>query len=80
MKGVAKYGKRLKREGAGRWNNPTENGLYSARFVDKFGKRRQKRFKKLQECRQWIADATYVDEHSNILQATDIMVDAWFDY
>ena len=57
-----------------------KNGLYSARFVDKFGKRRQKRFKKLQECRQWIADATYVDEHSNILQATDIMVDSWFDY
>ena len=24
MKGVAKYGKRLKREGAGRWNNLTE--------------------------------------------------------
>lgn len=57
-----------------------KNGLYSARFVDKFGKRRQKRFKKLQECRKWIADAVYVDEHSNILQSTDILVDSWFDY
>ena len=36
-------------------------GLYSARFVDRFGKRKHKRFKKLQECRAWIADATYVD-------------------
>lgn len=57
-----------------------KNGLYSARFVDKSGKRRQKRFKKLQECRQWIADAIYVNEHSNLLQATDILVDAWFEY
>lgn len=80
LRGVIKYGKKLKREGAECRNNSTEKWVYSARFVDKFGKRRQKRFKKLQECRQWIADATYVDEHSNILQATDIMVDAWFDY
>lgn len=57
-----------------------KNGLYSARFVDKYGKRRQKRFKKLQECRQWIADASYIDEHSNIAQASDMVVDAWFEY
>ncbi len=73
-------GKDLKGKELGVGITQQKNGLYSARFVDKFGKRRQKRFKKLQECRQWIADATYVDEHSNILQATDIMVDAWFDY
>lgn len=73
-------GKDLKGKELGVGITQQKNGLYSARFVDKFGKRRQKRFKKLQECRQWIADATYVDEHSNILQAADIMVDAWFDY
>ena len=73
-------GKDLKGKELGVGISQQKNGLYSARFVDKFGKRRQKRFKKLQECRQWIADATYVDVHSNILQATDIMVDAWFDY
>lgn len=73
-------GKDLKGKELGVGITQQKNGLYSARFVDKFGKRRQKRFKKLQECRQWIADATYVDEHSNILQATDIMVDVWFDY
>ena len=71
-------GKDLKGKELGVGITQQKNGLYSARFVDKFGKRRQKRFKKLQECRQWIADATYVDEHSNILQATEIMVDAWF--
>ncbi len=73
-------GKDLKGKELGVGITQQKNGLYSARFVDKFGKRRQKRFKKLQECRQWIADATYVDEHSSILQATDIIVDAWFDY
>ena len=30
--------------------------------------------------RQWLADATYIDEHSDLDQATDMIVDAWFDY
>ena len=54
--------------------------LLSARFVDRFGKRKHKRFKKLQECRAWIADATYVDEHSDISMPSDMLVDQWFDY
>ena len=56
------------------------NGTYFARFVDKFGKRRTKRSKKLQEVKQWLADATYIDQHSNIDQPTDMIVDAWYDY
>lgn len=75
MKGVTNMGKDLKGKELGVGITQQKNGLYSARFVDKFGKRRQKRFKKLQECRQWIADAIYVNEHSNLLQATDILVE-----
>ncbi|MCR4732062.1 MAG: tyrosine-type recombinase/integrase [Lachnospiraceae bacterium] len=56
------------------------NGTYQARFVDKFGKRRQKKSKKLQEVRQWLADATYIDKHSDFDQASDMLVDAWFEY
>ena len=56
------------------------NGTYQARFVDKFGNRRQKKSKKLQEVRQWLADATYIDQHSDLDQASDMLVDAWFDY
>ncbi len=56
------------------------NGTCCARFVDKFGRRKSKRLKKLQEVRQWIADATYIDQHSDLDQATDILVDAWFNY
>ena len=35
-------------------------------FVDRFGKRKSKRSKKLQGVRQWLADATYINEHSDI--------------
>lgn len=56
------------------------NGTYCARFVDRFGKRKSKRSKKLQEVRQWLADATYINEHSDIEQATSMMVDSWFEY
>lgn len=57
-----------------------KDGLYMARFVDRFGKRRTKRFKKLQECRQWIADATYINEHTSLDVPEDMLVDAWYDY
>lgn len=69
---------RGKELGEGIYQQP--NGTYCARFVDKFGKRKSKRSKKLQEVRQWIADATYIDGHSDLDQATDMLVDAWFDY
>lgn len=69
---------RGKEIGEGIYQQP--NGTYCARFVDKFGKRKSKRSKKLQEVRQWIADATYIDEHSDIEQATNMLVDVWFDY
>ena len=58
-------GKDLKGKELGKGISQESTGLYSARFVDRFGKRKHKRFKKLQECRAWIADATYVDEHSD---------------
>ena len=69
---------RGKEIGDGIYQQP--NGTYCARFVDKFGKRKSKRSKKLQEVRQWIADARYIDEHSDLNQATDMIVDAWYDY
>ena len=34
----------------------------------------------MQRVRQWLADATYINEHSDIEQATNMMVDAWFEY
>ncbi|RGD40685.1 site-specific integrase [Coprococcus sp. AM14-16] len=73
-------GKSLKGKELGVGISQQTNGLYVARFTDRFGRRKSKRFKKLQECRQWIADATYIDEHSDLKNATDMLVDAWFEY
>ena len=73
-------GKDLKGKELGVGISQEKSGLYSARFVDKFGKRRHKRFKKLQECRAWIADAMYVDQHSDISMPANMLVDQWFEY
>ena len=73
-------GKDLRRKELGEGIYQQTNGTYCARFVDRFGKRKSKRSKKLQEVRQWLADATYINEHSDIEQATNMMVDAWFEY
>ncbi len=73
-------GKDLKGKEIGEGIYQQPNGTYCARFVDRFGKRKSKRSKKLQEVRQWIADATYINEHSDIEQAVSMMVDAWFEY
>ena len=75
-----KMGKDLKGKELGVGIVQQANGLYVARFTDKHGRRQSKRFKKLQECRKWIADATYIDEHTDIENATDMLVDAWFEY
>ena len=52
-------GKDLKGKELGVGISQQSDKLYVARFTDKFGIRKTKRFKKLQECRQWIADASY---------------------
>lgn len=57
-----------------------KDGLYTARFVDKRGKRKQKYFHKIQECRQWLAEASYVDQHSDLSAGENMTVDAWFTY
>lgn len=73
-------GKDLKGKELGVGITQQKNGLYNAGFVDKLGVRRVKRFKKLQECRKWLDSARYIDEHSSITEANNMMVDAWFDY
>ena len=50
-------GKDLKGRELGKGLNQQQDGLYRAYFVGKFGKRQTKRSKKLQELRQWLADA-----------------------
>lgn len=73
-------GKDLKGKELGIGISQRKDGYYTARFTDKNGTRRQKYFKKLQECRKWIADAQFEDEHGGIDASGDMSVSAWFDY
>ena len=56
-----------------------KSGWYVARFVGKNGRRVVKRFQKLQEAKQWYANAKYADESSNPLFPQMMTVDAWFE-
>ena len=58
-----------------------KDGLYTARFVSKrTGKSVQRYFPKLQECRNWHADARFKGEHGGINACGDMTVTAWFEY
>lgn len=58
-----------------------KDGLYTAGFVSKrTGKSVQRYFPKLQECRNWYADARFEDEHGGINACGDMTVKAWFEY
>ena len=71
-------GKDLRGKELGKNLSQEKSGLYLARFVDRYGKRQSKRFKRLQEARQWVADSIYHDEHSNPMYPQNMTVDAWF--
>ncbi len=73
-------GKDLKGKELGTGISQLPNGTYIARFVDRYGNRKQRKSKKLQELRQWLADASFIDQHSNLDIASDMLVDAWFEY
>lgn len=73
-------GKDLKGKQLGKGICQRTDGLYVGRFTNRYGKREQKVFSRLQECKRWLADSQYADEHSNIAYASEMTVKAWFDY
>lgn len=74
-------GKDLKGKSLGVGICQRKDGLYYGRFVSKrTGKSVEKYFKKLQDCRQWYADARFNDEHGGIDASGDMTVTAWFNY
>lgn len=73
-------GKDLRGKELGVGISQRKDGLYSARFTTKNGKRLQKYFPKLQECRNWLADAQFNDEHGNVFNCKNPTVDSWFEY
>lgn len=73
-------GKDLKGKELGIGISQRKDGLYTARYTNRRGKRKQAYFKKLQECRQWIADERFQDEHGSVEAMENMTVDAWFKY
>ena len=73
-------GKNLKGKDCGKGIYQRKDGLYSARFVDRAGKRHEKYFQTLPEARNWIEDAKYADKHDDVFVATDTTVDEWFNF
>lgn len=73
-------GKDLKGKELGTGLSQRKDGYYVGRYTGKDGSRKQKIFLKLQDCRKWLADSQYDDEHGNIERQEDILMDAWYDY
>ena len=72
--------KNLKGRECGKGICQRKDGLYSARFVNKQGKRSVKCFSTLPEARNWLEDAKYADKHNELFVPSDVTVDAWFEY
>lgn len=73
-------GKSLRGKECGKGICQRKDGLYSARFVTKTGKRQVKCFSSLPEARNWLDDAKYADKHENIFVPPDVTVDVWFEF
>lgn len=73
-------GKNLKGKECGKGICQRKDGLYCARFVDKYGKRHEKYFPTAPEARNWLDDARYADKHNNVFVPTDMTVDDWFEF
>ena len=76
LKGAFTMGKDLKGKELGVGISQRSDCFYVGRFTTKYGQRKQKLFHKLQECRQWMADSQYQDEHSNLNFPAEMMVKA----
>ena len=57
-------GKNLKGKEIGKGICQRKDGLYTARFVNKYGNRTTKCFKTVPEARNWLDEAKYADRHA----------------
>lgn len=73
-------GKDLKGRELGLGISQRKDGTYTGRYTNKQGKRIQKYFKKLQECKKWMAEIQFQEECGTIYNSSELTVDAWFNY
>ena len=73
-------GKNLKGKELGKGICQRKDGLYTARFVGKSGKKYEKYFKTIPEARNLLEDTRHADRHGALPLVSEITVDQWFDY
>lgn len=73
-------GKDLKGKELGVGICQTKDKKYVARITTRNGKRVKRVFDKLVDCRKWIAEARYNEEHGAISVLGEMSVDAWYEY
>lgn len=73
-------GKNLKGKELGKGICQRKDGLYSAIFIGKTGRKYEKYFKTLPEARNWLEDAKYEDKHDEPQLSAAVTVDEWFEY
>ena len=57
-----------------------DDGKFIAGFVDKAGKRHQRRFDTMVEADRWLYEMRHQDEFGGGIDAEDITVDEWFKF
>lgn len=72
-------GKDLKGKELGVGICQTKDKKYVARITTRNGKRVKRVFDKLIDCKKWIAEARYNEEHGSISVLSDMSVDAWYE-
>ncbi|MBR2622245.1 MAG: site-specific integrase [Clostridia bacterium] len=73
-------GKKLKGKEIGKGICQRKDGLYAARFVNRYGNRTTKYFSTIPEARNWLDEAKYTDNHEDIFVSSDMTVDEWFNF
>ena len=75
-------GKNLKGKECGKGICQRKDGLYTARFCDRYGHRQTKHFASVIEARSWLEDARYEEKHKEIPVSEDVemTVDDWYDF
>lgn len=73
-------GKDLKGKELGTGINQRKDGYYVGRYTTNEGKRVQKLFTKLRDCKKWVADSQYEDERFKTDIPEDITLSEWYEY
>ena len=73
-------GKTLKGKECGKGIYQRKDGLFQARFVDKYGHRNSRCFNTLPEARNWLEDSRYSNRHAHFIFDSHTTVDAWFEF